>query len=99
MQQAGMSMNDSMKKIRIPGKDMLNDFKESPKFVEDELDDKSANGSQSGYFSILHKGYSKLLPIVKELYSSCVREDGEEQHDLDQSNSPEEIKNIGTSTF
>ena len=76
---------------------MLNEFKESPKFVEDEVDDKSANGSQSGYFSVLHKGYSKLLPIVKELYRSCVREDGEEQSDLDESNSPEELKNIGIS--
>jgi hypothetical protein len=39
---------------------------------------------QSGYLSILHKGYTRLLPIAKELYRSCVREDGEEQEVVNQ---------------
>lgn len=69
LQQAGMSINQSKKKIKIPGKDMVvNDIKESPKFIEDDNDEKSVNGGQSGYISVLHKGYVKLYPIVKELY-------------------------------
>lgn len=68
-QQAGMSINDSKKKIKIPGKDSaFHETKESSKFDDDQFDDRSNNGSQSGCLSILHKSYSKLLPIVKEIY-------------------------------
>jgi hypothetical protein len=84
LQQAGMSINHS-KKIKIPGKDMIvNEIKESPKFIEDDIDEKSVNGGQSGYISVLHKGYCKLYPIVKELYRWCVREDGEDQSLMDE---------------
>lgn len=72
-------------KIKIPGKDsVLQDFKEVSKYPdEDGFDDKSSNGAQAGYLSILNRNYSKLLPIVKEIYRCCVREDGEEQENVD----------------
>ena len=89
-----MSIIDSKKKIKIPGKDnIFQDLKDSSKFEEiDQYEDKSNNGNQSGWLSILHKSYSKLLPIVKDLYRWCVREDGEDlktinkrEHDMDNS--------------
>lgn len=65
-----MSINDSKKKIKIPSKDnMFQELKDTSKFEEtDQIDDKSTNGFQSGCLSILHKSYSKLLPIVRDLY-------------------------------
>lgn len=49
LQQAGMSINNS-KKFKIPCKEVLiQDLQESSKFIdEDSMDDKSANGAQSG---------------------------------------------------
>lgn len=64
LQQAGMS-----KKIKIPGKDMfLQDYnKESSKFEDDNIEEKSINAAQ-GSLSIWQRNYTKLIPIVKELY-------------------------------
>ena len=86
------------KKFKIPSKELMyQEYKESSKFNEEDAfdDQKSLNGSQSGYFSILQRNYSKLLPIMKELHRCCVREDGEEQNIFDAKyNSKENSQNM-----
>lgn len=83
MQQAGNFTGP--KKIKLPAKEnSFEDLKDTSKFNEEEnTEEKSQTCGQSGYLSLLHRSYSKLLPICKELYRCCVREDGEEQEDID----------------